>query len=177
MKLKTIKIISVLGIFLLSFLTHYIYEIFPCFLTSIIFPVNESIFEHMKLIFITYLLWNIIEYFLLKKNNYEFNFKPSLLLSIILNIVIFLIIFYLLYLNTKHNLVITLIIYFITIALTQIISYYILKSNKEFNFIKKYFFIFIISLTIISGILTYYPLKTNFFIDKMNKKIGLNNYY
>ena len=51
MKLKTIKIISILGIFIISFLSHFIYQIIPNFITSIFFPVNESIFEHMKIIF------------------------------------------------------------------------------------------------------------------------------
>ena len=177
MKLKTIKIISILGIFCLSFLTHYMYEFFPNIITSILFPINESLFEHMKLIFITYLVWNIIEYFILKRNNYLFNFKPNLILSIILNIIIFLIIFYPIYLNFEHNLIVTLIIYFISITLTQIISYLILKSNKDFKILKKYFYLIIILLIIISGLFTYYPLNNNFFIDYMNKKIGFSNYY
>jgi hypothetical protein len=177
MKLKTIKIISILGIFSLSFLTHYIYEFFPNIITSILFPINESLFEHMKLIFITYLIWNIIEYILLKKNNYLYNFKPNLILSILLNIIIFLIIFYPIYLSFEHNLIVTLIIYFISISVTQIISYYILSSNKDFKILKKYFYIIIILLIIISGLFTYYPLNNNFFIDYMNKKIGFSNYY
>ena len=60
MNLKVIKILSVFGIFLLSFITHNGYDIFPNTLTSFFFPVNESIFEHMKMIYTDYIIWSII---------------------------------------------------------------------------------------------------------------------
>ena len=173
MKLKNIKILSIFGIFILSFLTHYVYEIFPSFITSILFPINESVFEHMKMIFTTYMLWNIIEYRLI---NNKTNYKVNLIITIISNIIIFLIIFYPIYLNFEHNLVITLIIYFITIAISQIISYIILKKDNYLN-LNKYFYIIIILTLIMFYLFTYYPIKNNFFIDKMNKKIGFSNIY
>ena len=45
-------ILSSFIIFILSTLFHSLYNYLPCFLTSIIVPVNESIFEHMKMIFL-----------------------------------------------------------------------------------------------------------------------------
>ena len=69
MTLKRIKIISIIGTFLLCFLTHFIYNLFPNTLFSIFFPVNESIWEHMKMLFSTILLFGIIEYILIKKFN------------------------------------------------------------------------------------------------------------
>ena len=67
MNLKKIKIIAVLGIFLLSFISHFAYELFPNIIFSFIFPVNESIWEHMKIIFTSTLIYGIIDYLLLKK--------------------------------------------------------------------------------------------------------------
>ena len=173
MSIKKLKIISVISIFLLSFLVHYGYNLIPSFLTSIFFPINESLFEHMKLISTCYLIWSLIEYKLLDNKT---NFKSNIIISITFNIVIFLLLYYPYFLNFDHNLFITLLIYLISIILTQILSYYILNMKKDL-FLNKYFIIFIILIIIINIIFTYFPLKTNFFIDYMNKKIGFSNYY
>lgn len=173
MSIKKIKIISIIAIFLLSFLVHYGYELLPTFITSIFFPINESLFEHMKLISTCYLIWGIFESKLLKDNK---NIKANIIISMIFNIIIFLIIFYPVYLSFDHNLIITLLIYLISIIITQIISYFILNNKNEL-YINKYFYIFIIILIIINIVFTYFPLKKDFFIDNMNKKIGFSNYY
>lgn len=173
MSIKKLKIISVISIFLLSFLVHYGYNLIPSFLTSIFFPINESLFEHMKLISTCYLIWSLIEYKLLDNKT---NFKSNIIISITFNIVIFLLLYYPIFLNFDHNLFITLLIYLISIILTQILSYYILNMKKDL-FLNKYFIIFIILIIIINTLFTYFPLKTNFFIDYMNKKIGFSNYY
>lgn len=67
MSLKKIKIISIFGIFVLNFISHFLYEWMPNTLFSIFFPVNESIFEHMKMISTSILIYSIIEYIILKK--------------------------------------------------------------------------------------------------------------
>jgi len=173
MNLKKLKIQSILAIFILSFFVHYGYELLPSFLTSIFFPINESLFEHMKLISTSYLLWSIIEYKLLDNKT---NFKSNLMFSIIFNIGIFLLIYYPIYLNFKHNLFITLLIYLISIILTQILSYFILKYNKVLK-TNKLFYLFLSLIILINIVFTYFPLNNNFFIDYMNKKIGFSNYY
>ncbi len=173
MNLKKIKIISIIGIFLLSFIVHYGYELLPSFISSIFFPINESLFEHMKLIVTCYLLWGFIENKLLKDNK---NFKSNLIISILINIIVFLLIFYPIYLTYDHNLILTLSIYLISIIITQFISYFILKSNKVL-FLNKYFYIIMAIIIIVNIIFTYYPINNNFFIDYMNKKIGFSNYY
>ena len=64
MTLKKSKIISTIGIFLLCFLFHFIYDWIPCTLTAIFFPVNESIWEHLKLVFYPIALVSVAEYYL-----------------------------------------------------------------------------------------------------------------
>ena len=66
--MKKVKIVGVYAIFVLSFFSHFMYEIFPNFIFSILFPVNESIWEHMKLTFNAYLIFSILEYIILKRN-------------------------------------------------------------------------------------------------------------
>ena len=178
MKLKIFKLLSVLIIFLLGFITHNGYDKFPNIITSFFFPVNESLFEHMKMIYSSYLIYFIIEYIYLKKNNINpVNKKSNMILSISLNIIIFLIIYLPIYYSFGHNLIVTLVVYFISILITQIISLKILESNNELKFLNKYSYILLFLYLLILIYFTYYPLKEDFFIDKENKKIGLNNYY
>ena len=97
MNLKKIKIISTIGIFLLSFLTHYLYKWFPNDLFAIFFPVNESIWEHMKMLFTTVLLYSIIEYFLLHYFKIKHhNFFWSIWITATLSIIIYLMLYMLL---------------------------------------------------------------------------------
>lgn len=177
MKIKTIKILSIFAIFLLSFLTHYGYDKFPNIITSFLFPVNESVFEHMKMIYTSYIIWGIIEYILLRKYNNIKNFPSSLFITVLFNIIFFLIIYMPIYNILGHNLIITLIIYFISILISQIISYRILNTNKNLDFLNKYSYLFLLVLIMVLIYLTYYPIKNDLFIDKNQNKIGLKNLY
>ena len=78
MTLKKIKMVSIFGMFALCFLTHFLYNWFPNSLFSIFFPVNESIWEHMKMMTSSILIWSILEYFLYKKYVINIAFPPSL---------------------------------------------------------------------------------------------------
>ena len=69
MNLKKAKIISVIGIFILCFLFHSIYEILPNTISAMLFPVNESIWEHQKLMFTSVVAYGIIDYIILNKFN------------------------------------------------------------------------------------------------------------
>ena len=80
MSLKKIKVIAVFGIFIISFIAHFAYDIFPNIIFSFFFPVNESIWEHMKILFTSPILYGIIDYILLTKkklsfHNFPFQFK------------------------------------------------------------------------------------------------------
>lgn len=178
MNQKKISILSVFLVFIFSALFHNIYLYFPSFLTSLFFPVNESIFEHMKLIFLSYLIVGFIEYILLKHNNLSVNnLKPSIIFSIIFNIIFLLIVYTIIYKIIGHNTIITLITYFISIIITKILAYKILTNKKSYNFLNEYFYIIIILIFLILVYFTYAPLENTIFIDYMNKKIGLDNYY
>ena len=51
MTLKKIKIINVVFLFLLSFLWHFMYDLFPNNIFALVFPVNESVWEHMIIVY------------------------------------------------------------------------------------------------------------------------------
>ena len=172
---KTLKL-NILIIFGLSFLTHFVYKIIPIDLFAIFFPVNESIFEHMKMIYTTFLIDGIILYIFFKKKNIKSNnFFSSLFLSSIVSIVSFLIIWLPIYYRIGENMIITLIVLFVSICFSQIISYYIfsLENNKALNYMA---FGFTILFIILFAYFTYYPLHNDFFFDSINEKYGINNY-
>jgi len=171
--MKKFKIIAVFGIFAISFLCHFAFDTFPCIFSSIIFPVNESIWEHMKILFTSTILYGIIDYMLLKKNKIDFNnFSLQLFTSAFSAIIIFLIIFLPIYNLIGENLPVTLVIMFITYAICQYISFKILKL-KEYKILNILSIIAIIIMYIIFGYFTYYPIENDFFIDPTNKTYGI----
>lgn len=176
MNLRTIKIIGLIGIFILCFPFHFMYDWFPNSLFSIFFPVNESIWEHMKLIYTSFIVYGIIDYLLLKKNKITFNnFLLQLFVVPIIGIVIFLIVFIPIYNNFGENMLITLTLLFVVILIEQVISYYLLKlSNIKYQNIIG--IIGIIVVYIIFGYLTYKPIENKIFFDESNSKYGINIY-
>lgn len=178
MNIKKITIISTIAIFLLSSLSHFVYDWFPNIFTSIFFPVNESIWEHTKMIFTTMMFWGLVEYFIIS-NHGKKNFATALVVGTIITIIFLIATFTPIYymMNKQENMIITLIIYFISIVVGQIVSYFILKQKKDF---KLFNIISIVSIPIIFtiyGILTYYPIKLELFYDFLNNKYGLYTYY
>ena len=176
MNLKNIKIIGLFGIFLLCFLFHFIYDWFPNSLFSIFFPVNESIWEHMKLIYSSYVFYGIIDYLLIKKNKISINnFLIQLLLIPIIGIILYLIIFIPIYNLVGENMIVSIGLLFIIIIIEQLISYFML-IKKEIKYQNIIGIIGIILIYILFGYLTYKPIENYLFFDVLNSKYGINIY-
>ena len=164
--MKKILINSII-IFIISSISHFIYNIFPNTITSIFFPVNESVWEHLKLLFTSSVIFSLINY---KKipNIFSITLIRSILLIVIL-LILFLPIYYLF----GENIIFTLIILFITILITEYIisKIYNKKLIKSLNFIS----IFIIIICYINFLyLTYNPPKLDLFRDPTNNSYGLD---
>ena len=171
--MKKIKFLIIIMSFLLSFPIHFIYDIFPSFFTSIISPVNESIWEHMKIIYTSILLSSIIEYFIYKKKRYDTNnFFISIPISSILGIIFYLVIYLLIDLFIPHSFFIAIFIMLITYIFSNIISYIIL-NKKEIPNQKELGISLILISYIVFTHLTYYPPKSYMFIDQITKTYGI----
>lgn len=174
--MKTHRIISIFILFALCFLTHFIYDIFPNTFTAIFFPVNESIWEHMKMLFTTTILYYFIEYIYLHFKNINFNnFIFSAFMSAILSIPIYLLLFLPIYYTIGENMPITLTLLFITIAIIQYINYKILDF-KKIPYVDMISVFLIIVCFSIFGYLTFHPLKNDLFFDTKDEKYGINIY-
>ena len=176
MNLKKMILVNSLITFLLCFLTHFIYDLLPNPLFAIFFPVNESIWEHMKMLYTTILLYGLGEYFVLKKKKINHhNFTLTLFLKAFLSIPIYLALYLPIFYNFGENMFINFTILIITIFIVNLIGYFLLNL-RPFKYQKIIGVILIIFLYVIMIYLTYKPLKNDLFFDPKEEKYGLNDY-
>ena len=129
--MKKVKIIGVFVIMVLSVLCHFLYEWNNNFIFSILFPVNESIFEHMKLIATPVFLYGIFEYFYYKKKNIIFNnLLLSLSVSIILGIIVYLIPYLIIDKFIGHNMIVSISLLFLNYCFIEYLSYKIINYRE-----------------------------------------------
>ena len=123
MTLKKVKVINVVLFFALSFLWHFIYDWFPNFFTAIFFPVNESIWEHMKIIFGVIVFGSIISLFIMNKFKIKYNnFYVEVVSKAVLGVIFYLIIFIPLYKLFGENMFISITLMLITYIFVFLLS-------------------------------------------------------
>lgn len=172
MSLKKIKIINVVFLFLLSFLWHFVYDWFPNNIFALFFPVNESIWEHMKIIYFCLFMGSILEFVLCKKNNIKINnFYIEAMVKSILGVIFYLIIFIPLYLWLGESMFISISLMLITYIFMEYIGYEIL-TGEEMN-INILPVIIIVLGCIMFVILTFYPLHNFLFFDEVKFGYGI----
>lgn len=166
-------IISSICIFVLSFFFHFIYDIFPSEFFAIFFPVNESIWEHMKLLYTSILFFGFVISFYQLINHKEIHLF-GIWISACISIPIYLALYLPLHYTIGHNMIIAIVLLFLVILITQILfEKYKRKENK------KVFFTAIIGIVlsyIAFGYLTYQPPMWDLFYDSENQSYGLHYY-
>ena len=172
MYIKKLKIIGVILAFIIAFPLHFLYDIFPCFLISIIAPVNESIWEHMKIIFGSIILSGIIQSIIIKKRKIKYNnFYFSNYISAILAIIIFLIIYLPIYYLIGEHIILTLLLMLSTFIIAEYISIKIIQKHDYKQ--NRNTIIYILLTYILFGLLTYFPPHLNIFFCPKNLKYGI----
>ena len=177
MNIKKIKIISVFFILGLTILFHFLYDWWPNVIFSTLFPVNESIWEHMKLLYFGIIIYGIVEYFIMKKLNLVFNnFLLNLFITSYSSIIIYLVIFLPIYNIIGENMIVSISLLVVVIILESIISYYILNYRN----LGSIYNIISVVMLIIGYIgfvyLTYKPIRNYIFYDKLENKYGIDIY-
>lgn len=172
MNKKKLKILGVVIAFVLCFPLHFLYDLMPNFITSIFLPVNESIAEHMKILFGSIMISSVIQKIIVIKKDLNIkNICISNFTGAVLSIPIFLLIFVPIYNTIGENMPITIFLMFITIVISQIISYIIINS-KNLGLENVTIFLVII-VYIIFGLLTYFPPENDLFMDPTNLTYGI----
>ena len=169
-----LKILGTIIAFFLAFILHNLYKYIPNIITSIIAPVNESIWEHMKLLFTSILIAGVIQKLIVINKKLDIkNVCISNFTGAITSIPVFLIIYIPIYNLIGKDFKITIIVMFIAILIGECISYLIM--NKKDLKMENHAIIFIIIIYITFFILTIYPPHNSIFIDPTTKTYGINN--
>ncbi len=162
-------IISIIFRFFLCFLLHNLYSKVHSPLWTIFLPINESIFEHMKLLFTSFLITSILNKLIYKQSH---NFTLSLTFIPTLEILLYLILFIPFYIKWQENFIFSIILLFLVISFGQLFNYYLNKEEK----IKYQMPLGILMLLISLFTFTYFsynPTKNFLFYDPIKKGYGL----
>ena len=144
MSLKKSRVIACIGTIILAFIFHFAYEMLPNFLFSIFFPVNESVWEHMKLIVFPSLIWLLVEIPFIGSNP---NFMMAKLVSLLTMLVFIPVVFYIYQaIFKKTSLIFDIVEFVVAIGLGQYFSYLVLNTYalpKVLSFVSLVVYIFI----------------------------------
>ena len=166
--------ISTPFLFVLGSLLHFAYDFSKQNkFVGIVTPVNESIFEHSKLLLYPLILFWIIGYLFVKEDVVMDNYFFSMLISIIVAILA-MISFYYTYKEIigKEYMWIDIFDLLLSLFIGQIVANHVYEFSKGIPCIVSLFIILVIVLGYIY--LTFKPFKTPFFLDKKSKTYGIN---
>ena len=131
--LKALEGLSFLFASLLGVLFHFIYEWSDRnFFVGLFFPVNESTWEHLKLVFLPILLISVLEYFIGEINRYDYpciKFRSALLAMLVIVVLFYT---YTGVLGTFIDWV-NIVIYFIGMGIAYLYSYRKLSAESPLN--------------------------------------------
>lgn len=150
-----LKIIGAVIASLVSFPLTFLYKKFPSFFSSIFSPVNNSLWEHGKVIFGSILIGGIIQkIIMLFKKLHINNICFSTFISAIVVVPIYIILASILFSLFGERNIIKILVTFITILIAEIISYFIMKQ-PEYR-LENYTIFFAIITYIIFMFITYF---------------------
>jgi len=171
MDLEIVLIISLIFLSLFGTFLHFTHGWFKNgILLHIFSAINESTWEHMKLLVAPTLLVGIFQYIVLRDS------FPNILNSILILLTVQILSIPLLYeplrvVLKRVHFIITILIFFLSIILGIFMEYIFLLSGA-FLFDEKISLIFILILTVLFGIFTYYPPRVSLFKDPNSSRYG-----
>ena len=170
-KIRNYQIASAIFICITGTLLHFTYKFFgENNFVALFSAVNESVWEHLKLLFFPMLLITIIGYFYIGKN------IPSFLCSKTLGTItamLFIIIFFYTYTGIigKSILLIDIASFFVAVILGEYLSYKLMISNFECNNIIAIIILIIILMWFV--VFTYHTPKVEIFRDPVTNQYGI----
>lgn len=171
MKIRNYQIASVIFVCILGTLLHFTYKFFgENVFVATFSAVNESVWEHLKLLFFPMFLTTIIGYFYIGKN--APNFLCSKTLGILVSM-LFIIIFFYTYTGIIGTSIVFIDIasFFVAVILGEYLSYKLMITNFKCNNIIA---IIILTITLICFIVfTYLTPKIGIFRDPVTNQYGI----
>jgi hypothetical protein len=170
-KIRNWEIYSVIFILIVGALFHELYKFTKIFIFSFISPVNESVWEHNKMIHFSLMIFMFIELYYLRDN--QNNFFLSRFVIMVISPLIIIFGFYIYEFFFGHSLFFDIILFIIAIIVSHSFSYRILISEQLNDDYETFSVISIILLTIIYFIFTLIPPKIDLFLDSITLTYGL----
>lgn len=159
--------ISSIILFLVMSLVHFVYNILNIDIIAMFFPTNESIFQHMKMIFTGFFIYYLVLFFIRRRWNFNNIFLTNLI-SVCICIVFFLSIYLPFRFRFGEVMIFTFILLFISIWLGQYLSYNFLKKDN-YNSLNILSLMVIIITSLILAYFTFNPLHNDIFWDSDNE--------
>ncbi|MDO5558688.1 MAG: DUF6512 family protein [Oscillospiraceae bacterium] len=159
-------------------LFHMLYQITgENTLAALISPVNESIWEHLKIVFFPLLIWWIIMY-LFKKDLWDIS-RSTWLTSAAVSLItapLFVILLYYSYTGALgiHSLIADISLVFITSFLALSIAGHFLKYARPDKFTSALSIVIIIVIVAAFIYFTFFPPKLPLFLDSVTRTYGIN---
>lgn len=141
---------------------------------SLFSAVNESAWEHMKLLVFPSLVWMLIEVPFIGNNP---NFLTAKAVSLVIMVSLIPFMFYLFkYLFKKSILIVDILIFYIAVGIGQYLSYLILNIDKLPSFLNYLSLLIMIFLYGYFLIATFLPGNSPVYIDPITKKKGIKGH-
>ncbi|MFZ7132333.1 MAG: DUF6512 family protein [Eubacteriales bacterium] len=167
---------KIILIILFGTILHFIYEwLGKSPVIGIIGAVNESTWEHLKLLFWPTLIISVIEYILVG-NKYN-NFITGIAISLISGMLLIIILFYT-YTGIwgKDSLIMDIGIFIISVIVSQLISNQIVTLNMDIKSLVNILSLHIIGIMMLSFVwFTFIPPKIPLFQDPVTKCYGIGS--
>lgn len=167
---KKTSIFSLLFVLIIGTLNHFMYDWFPLTIIGLFTPVNESIFEHLKLTFYPFLLTCIVRYFFLNDKDYFL----KVALASVTGILTIPIIYYLINIFVTPPAIVNIIIFVIACILQEYVFYSLMNNIFTDSPIgSKEGVIVIITVFLAFSVFTFIPPKLDLFLDPVTKTYGI----
>ncbi|MCI8409877.1 MAG: hypothetical protein HFJ09_11510 [Lachnospiraceae bacterium] len=129
--LKHLEVTCFILASILGTISHFFYDWSgQNYLVGLIFPKNESTWEHLKLIFFPILFVSVLEYFFLKVKTQ--NYTGAKFFSTLIGMVVTIVVFYTYQGVLGYNIeVVNIAIYFLAMSLAYLFSYHTIKEDTH----------------------------------------------
>jgi len=155
--------LSSIIIFMLTVIVHFTYDVLKFNVIAVLFPTNESIFQHMKMIYTSFIIFYLGLNIVKRRWKYN-NLLLTNLISVSSTIIFFLIIYLPFRFRFGEVMIFTFILLFISIMVGQMIGYSFLKK-EDYIGLNIISLIIMIMFYIIFAYLTFNPIHNDIFWD------------
>ncbi|GKX30936.1 hypothetical protein SH1V18_34160 [Vallitalea longa] len=165
------EFVGLIGVLILWTILHNSYQNTRIMSLSLISAVNESIWEHVKIVFFSLFTLYIVEAFFIAR--YCKNFWYGKMMGLLTVIVTTLILFYVLTSIGLTFATADIIAGIVGFVSAQIISYRILKSEVNHSNYERIYMSLIVILIVPFFVFTFYPIKSDLFKDIITNAYGI----